>query len=70
MNSDEQLKGILARNPKVRMERVDAFLRYLASLEAAGIDTKPRYGLTHPFARKVESVKANPTRSLNNTISK
>ena len=70
MNIDERLKKILVRSPAVRVERVEAFLRYLEQLEAAGIETKPRYRITHPFAGRPEAVQANPTRSLNRTTSK
>jgi len=69
MNIDQRLKDVVVRNPKVRMKRVEAFLRYLASLEAAGIDTKARYGITHPFAGKPEAVRANWARSLNRMAS-
>ena len=70
MNIDEPLKKILVRNPKVRVERVEAFLRYLEQLEAAGIKTTPHYGITHPFAGKPEAVQPNRTRSMNRTASK
>jgi hypothetical protein len=51
---------VLTRNPSVNPRKVEELLQFLRDLEAAGVDTKSRYGLTHPFATEPSKVRQQP----------
>jgi len=57
MNHQERLDAFhVALNVQV----ASSLLAFLRDLEAAGIDTKSHYGLTHPFATKPSKVQQQP----------
>ncbi len=58
MAVNEPLDELLSRNPQVDVRQVNRYLQYLKDLEAAGIDTKATYQLSHPFSH---DLKVSPT---------
>ncbi len=65
MSADHHFEEVLQRNPNVRAERVQAFLRYVERLEAAGIELLPHYRLTHPFAGNRRALQPDSPQSMN-----
>lgn len=51
------LETLQKRNLKVDPRKVEELLQFLRDLEAAGVDTKSHYGLTHPFATEPGKVQ-------------